>query len=352
MKMAHKFQIRQINLHHCKEATSVLRCNLDSGQTGVSLIQEPYLYKGMVRGLGSAGQLHYIAKDNLPVRACVYTYSNVNAILLQQFSNSDFVAVQIKYSKNSEVSTLICCSAYLPYDHVVPTPELLRIVKYCKDQNLNLLIGSDANAHHCSWGSSDINSRGEKLLEFIVESDLIILNRGNRPTFINKVREEVIDLTLCSSGLVDEISDWHVSQEFSFSDHQTICFSIFADKVKPIPFRNPRKTNWELYKRKLSWRLGEWNSCIRNVEDIEREVDNLTDSLIFSYEESCPLRVPGNRRKTPWFSKDLQELKAKCNKAWNHRHSDYESFKIHQRIFKKACRSAKRRSLMEFCESI
>ena len=348
----HKLKFKQINLHHCKEATSLLRCSLDSGQTGICLIQEPYFYKGGVRGLGEAGLLHCVTSNDGPVRACVFTNKCINAMLLKQFSSRDFVAVQIRYKSDGFNRVLIVCSAYLPYENSVPTPELEKITHYCKNNGLNLLIGCDANSHHIVWGSSDNNRRGEKLLEFLSASDLSILNRGNRPTFINRVRQEVIDLTLCSPSVEPEVSGWHVSQEYSMSDHQTICFSLSADKIPHVPFRNPRKTNWESFREKLVWRLGEWDCAIKNTIDIDAEVKNLTDSLIFSFHESCPLIMPKERKKTPWNFSNLKALKVACNTAWNRRHRCYEAFVESRKAYKKACRQAKRKSWREFCESV
>lgn len=161
----------QINLHHCKEATSVLRCDLDSGQTGISLIQEPYFFQGRVRGLGKAGSVHYVATGQKPARACVFVRKDVNSLFLKQFSNSDFVAVQIRYKENAEDKTIICCSAYLPYDETAPTRELVQIVNHCKQAEIDLLIGCDANSHHCVWGSSDTNQRGKNLFEYICQKN-------------------------------------------------------------------------------------------------------------------------------------------------------------------------------------
>lgn len=345
-------RFQQINLHHCKEASSVLRCSLDSGQTGVSLIQEPYFYKGAVRGLGNSGRVHCVLSSNRTVRACIFTHKSVNAMLLRQFSSCDFVTVQVRYHVDGRDCIVICCSAYLPYDGVVTPNELTRVTTYCSNRNLNLIVGCDANSHHLVWGSTDINTRGEKLMEFIVSSDLCLLNKGNRPTFINRIREEVIDITLCSPGLEPDVSDWHVSQEHSFSDHQTICFSLAADAVVPTPFRNPKRTNWVSYKEKLNWRLGEWRSVVTNTQDIENEVDNLTNSIMSSYYESCSLRRPVERKKPPWFGSNLDRLKVKCQQAWNQRHVDFEAFKASRKAYKKAIRQAKRNNWKEFCESV
>lgn len=345
-------KVLQINLHHCKEASSVLRCNLDSGHTGVSLIQEPYFYKNKVRGLGNAGLIHYVTDGQKPARACVFTRKDVNSLLLKQFSNSDFVAVQIRYLSNGREETLICCSAYLAYDGPVPTRELERVVDACKANGTNLLIGCDANSHHIVWGSSDINIRGRKLLEYMNATDLTILNRGCRPTFVNKVREEVIDLTLCSPGVESVISDWHVSTEVSLSDHQTIVFYINADVMKPTPFRNPRKTDWPSFGKKVEWRLGKWNKEVMNTRDIEEAVTDLTDSLIFSFNESCKLRLPKPQRKPPWYTTEVKELKHKCSRAWNARRHDWNAFRECRKAYKRAYRQAKRKSWRDFCESV
>ncbi len=266
---SYKLNFKQINLHHCKEAASELRGSLDGGQTGVSLIQEPYFYKDKVRGLGNSGLIHYVATPGESVRACVYTHNSVNSMLLKQFSSGDFVAVQIRFSRDGSDRKLVVCSAYLAYDKPIPSQELITIVEYCRDNNIQCLIGCDANSHHVIWGSSDTNKRGEKLLEFIIQSDLSILNRGNRPTFVNRQRSEVIDITLCSNMVENDVSDWHVSQTYSMSDHQTIIFSLFAEITSSVPFRNPKKTNWSVFRSTLECLMGEWKAEMENSGSLE-----------------------------------------------------------------------------------
>ena len=85
-------------------------------------------------------------------------------------------------------------------------------------------MGGDVNAHHTVWGSTDTNSRGEKLLEFIASTSMDIMNRGNSPTFVTKNRSEVLDITLATQNISNRISQWHVSNEDSLSDHREINF--------------------------------------------------------------------------------------------------------------------------------
>jgi hypothetical protein len=50
-------------------------------------------------------------------------------------------------------------------------------------------------------------------VEFLRTSSLEILNRGNEPTFCNGYRSEVTDITLGSTGLLENFGSWEVSME-------------------------------------------------------------------------------------------------------------------------------------------
>ena len=85
-----------------------------------------------------------------------------------------------------------------------PPPNILKALqKYCETKNFSLIVGSDCNSHHEIWGSSDTNNRGENLLDFIFNSNLHILNKGNTHTFADARRQEVLDNTLASNDIFD-----------------------------------------------------------------------------------------------------------------------------------------------------
>ncbi|XP_053968430.1 uncharacterized protein LOC128869853 [Anastrepha ludens] len=139
------------------------------------------------------------------------------------FTTTDLVAIWTKVPTDKGEHEVIIASAYLPGDEeTAPTRELVALVNYCKENHLRWIIGCDANAHHTIWGSTNINARGECLLEFLLRYNVSIVNRGNEPTFRNAIREEVLDLTICSPNVLSEVSNWHVSGEASMSDHSLI----------------------------------------------------------------------------------------------------------------------------------
>ena len=109
------------------------------------------------------------------------------------------------------------------------------------------VIGTDANAHHTVWGSSNVNTRGTDLLTYCASANLHICNVGNKPTFRMRKREEALDLTLINRNVENCISDWHVSDVPSFSDHMYIRFRVQSGTKRIKMIRNVRRTCWNKY---------------------------------------------------------------------------------------------------------
>jgi hypothetical protein len=93
--------------------------------------------------------------------------------------------MRITYTYGGRHEELTVASAYLPYDSDEPSPtkELRDITDYCQRRKKHLIIGCDTNTHNTLWGSTSTNPR-ESLMEFLVNSNLNILNHGNEPTFV------------------------------------------------------------------------------------------------------------------------------------------------------------------------
>jgi hypothetical protein len=85
----------------------------------------------------------------------------------------------------------------------------------CRAQGTHLIISCDAKSHHTSWGSTNINNRGESRFNYTMANGLDIMNRGNRPTFFTTNRQEVIDITIATFYAGNLIKDWHVTEEVS-----------------------------------------------------------------------------------------------------------------------------------------
>lgn len=192
-------KILQLNMHRSKDAALNLRRIFDEGHTDLAFLQEPWVYKNQIKGLNSKSReiWTWTGTRSTRPRACIVVSDKFQSSLLQEYSDADQVAIQMRVVRDGKEQNIIFCSVYMPFDspEAPPNIKLIELINFTKTNNLQLIIGCDANAHHLAWGSTDINSRGAKLLEFIASTDLEILNNGNEPTFVTRVRSP--DLSRC-----------------------------------------------------------------------------------------------------------------------------------------------------------
>lgn len=140
-----------------------------------------------------------------------------------------------------------------------------------------------------SWGSTNVNQRGDNLLEYILSTDLIILSPGNKPNFINKLRKEVLDISLCSPDLFSIIFDWNVTNYILTSDDKCINLKISFDTIPPLQFRNPAATNWHLFTNLIKGKLS--NAAHTCNPQTEQAIDSLAvlTKLLDRYIRDRPL---------------------------------------------------------------
>ena len=336
-----------------------------NGTALVALVQEPYFHKGMFY-LGNLINPNFTAfsKDGMTnaremPRACILINSALNAKLISELTTRDICTIEVtllidRINGNEIFRKYVYCSAYCPYEHQSPTDDLKKVVSYCDSQELPLILGCDANAHHIIWGSSDINRRGSDLMEYLSSTNLEILNVSNNPTFVRSDRTEVIDITLCSSVISQEIANWHVPSEESLSDHRFIYFEHLGKFLNSLTFRNPRSTNWDLYQEYLATRFQGYVPEITTPYELDEAVETTTELIVNSYKEACPLRtINVNRKSTPWWNTNLAKLRKECRRSWNRRRTaGFEAFKAARRAYRKATRAAERSSWKSYCTDI
>ncbi|KAL7726559.1 hypothetical protein ACLKA6_010424 [Drosophila palustris] len=213
-------------------ASDVLCCRFAKEDLDIAFLQEPWILSGKIKGLNTReGNLIYAYEQQRP-RAALLLNKKMTFVPLSQFITEDLVAVWAKVPTASGEQEAVLASAYFPGDSSdAPPREVSALVEYCQDKRIRWIIGCDANAHHTVWGSTDVNKRGECLLEFLVSKNISVLNRGDEPTFRNAIRGEVLDLTICSSNMLAFVSNWHVSGEVSMSDHQHIRASLLLGYI-------------------------------------------------------------------------------------------------------------------------
>ena len=345
----------QVNLHHAKGASSVLGRRFTKERLTAALIQEPWIHGNKILGLSTNnGRLIYCNTQSKP-RTAILLNKEANFSPITEFIQRDIVAINLEVPTAGGSQEIVVASAYFPGDKdEIPPPEVAALVRYCRTANKPFLIGCDANAHHTIWGSTDDNNRGEYLLEYLTSNHVIVCNEGNTPTFSNAIRQEVLDLTLCSASLAEKIKNWHVSDEPSLSDHRHIIFYIEASPLTREQFRNPRKTNWNLYKDHLTMSRTSCHINIRTPAELDIAAGDLQFRITEAFTANCPLTKRTACRDVPWWNDSLSNLRREARRKFNRAKitSNWDDYRASLTKYNAALRKAKRESRIKFCERI
>lgn len=317
---APKIMFTQINLHKAKEASGQLTNMLSQRHTCVAMVQEPWLFENSICGLSNSGRV--FCQAGVRARTCVIV-RGLLAELVPKHTSRDLTTIRIRWKDfEGTPKEMIVASAYLHGKDEVPNEALKDLVGDESLRGLELLIGCDSNSHHTLWGSRECDNRGYDLLDFLDRAGLDFANRGTVPTFVGARGHTVIDVTICSAGLVNSIRDWHVLEEDSLSDHRYIEFGLEGRGKEPVYSRNPRHTDWEKYGELLSQRLRDFPSQYGTPEQVDLAVEFLEEAITQSFQESCALTLRKEKKGDAWWNKHLDRLRTKTRKLFRKQKRD------------------------------
>lgn len=269
----------------------------------------------------------------------------------------DLAAVMLNADIDGVKRDIIIASAYFPgdSDSHPPTAEVKNLISFCTTQQIPYIIGCDANAHHSSWSSTNTNPRGESLFNYLLNVDACVANEGDSPTFSSNGRDEVLDITFCSSYLSPYIHNWHVSDERSLSDHNHILFNLRVNPDITERKRNPHKTDWNLFNDLVAYGSQALPTNFLSTNQLEDGANQLEDLLTNSFHSSTIIRgqnPTGNN--CSWWNSELTELRKETRRLWNKakKSGNFSHYKISLTLYNNAICNAKRTDWINFCDSV
>ncbi|CAG4985380.1 unnamed protein product [Parnassius apollo] len=259
------------------------------------------------------GYTIYQFQSNRPVKACILMKENSFSTLgISEYSNSNCSIVQI----NKAGKQIYLVSVYIePRNDIYDTMNQL---------------GDDFNGWHCLWNSKSNNKRGNIIANLVYTYNLDVCNQGTTPTFETIThgihRDSIIDLTLTSNSLVNQVMDWKVNLEICpSSDHNGIEFKLHLDdrsikKNKRLPtFRyHTTRINWENieenFKKEINKALPtQENICKLDTVQLEKFIVNMTLAIQTACNVTLP-RALSKKSQNPWLSTELENMKKKLIK--------------------------------------
>lgn len=347
--------ILQGNLQHAKAATFILLKRIEELRTDLVLIQEPWIsQQGQLCGLSAYKGMVFCCPSDEKPRAVIL--SQMVASALPGYQTRDLVAVSISLPDGKKG---VVASAYFPADESVPPKKVRELIALCEEKKWPVLIGCDSNAHHTIWRSSNINRRGKELLDFLLENDLRICNKGGRPTFSNAVRDEVLDLTICDSVMEPLVENWMVSNEESGADHKHILFRMSAGlSTEPKYVRNPKKTAWSNYREDLYFGVTAIpRITISNRNNLDFRVGQLSASMIQAFEANCPMTKVNGSPTLTWWNGDIERKRKETRRLYNKMKrsgskTDKEAYRRARNLYTQTIRVERQASYRRFTTEI
>ena len=324
-----------------------LNKKLDELDTYICLLQEPYCYKGKLAGLPQGTKvIPSPTVVELP-RASLITSSDLSTTELAHLCGTDLAVGQIDIGDKH----IVMASLYMDINEPLHSFELERLLKYCSDRQLDLLLFADTNAHSTLFGPKQ-NPRGDELECILARYGLEIANNSHVPTFRTVRAESCIDCTL-HVRLPVEIKDWRVDPSYDGSDHSTISFELNASSAKKEKIRNWDKADWDLFTDTL--RLDSFHiPQVIDQRKLDKLVSKLYNRLNNALDLACPLHEVGNKiQVNKWYDSSLEQLSRRVAKAYKKSCSsglehDRVKFRELANKYKKACVKKKREAWQDF----
>ncbi|KAJ8939473.1 hypothetical protein NQ318_022527 [Aromia moschata] len=193
---------------------------------------------------------------------------------------------------------------------------LHRLGRSVRQHRGRCIVAGDFNAKSIIWGAHANDQRGEMLVEWIGENNLMAMNDGLTPTFQRGVSSSYIDVTLVTSNLNNSIWDWRVSEEENMTHHNNIYYELQENRG-PDPVReiDTESKGWKIriermedFKNKIEEKMREYEWETKTPELITSTIVTICDKLFE--------KRGGNSRKRNvyWWNMEIGMMRTECTR--------------------------------------
>lgn len=351
-------KILQINLNHSKDAQDVCTKYMNDKNIGIVCISEPHRHPENYQWIAAKEGLAAILWNPNAFKGNVKTMITSKNYVIAQVDEITVVSIYISPNINIR-----------KFENIIDrlTMDLAEMT------NKKMIICGDFNAHSSTWNSKKESARGNIINEWMATMNLEIINRGRKPTCIRAQGKSIVDISMITTKLTENIKYWKVLDRETLSDHRYIIIEIAELKNKHINSREKKKqTNiltkieintrwkWEKINEDLfsalmtgyEWTAGEDDEPELQAENIKKEIIRICKATI------PRIRGKSTKRKCYWWSERLTEIHGECNKlrrAYMRRNKngkalngeEYKEWKHKQKEYRQEIRKAKREAWKE-----
>lgn len=321
--------IMQHNLNRNPRAMDEMYIKAKENNVDIVLIQEQML--------NSDGTIKKVRRDTryyqnatvLSRSAVLFLKPTIRNSFLKDLSNDDIITTEIQMNDGR----LILSSIYLPsntdiHHHL----DLMTTIATAHNHDFVIFSG-DTNCRHSMW--EDLyTSRGQLLVDFILDNDLVLFHSNKSTYQHNDGRSSNIDLTITNRRAAQLITSWKSLPFNIFSDHtpQVFSFNIqmrdTSDRARfTTRIYNETGADWDEYRKMFKpHQLGLLSDDTDQCET-EREIDDIVSRLTDVFKQAADSSLPKKRKpssrhtnsNTPyWWTQELSML-YKCTRRMKNR---------------------------------
>lgn len=235
------------------------------------------------------------------------------AIMIEELSDNDTVTINLEVINDDKTEQIILINGYCPSqidgkdNNTVLNENMLKAIKFAEDKQRECVICIDSNAHHPAWGESRLNDRGLNLAADILGHNLFVCNEGDEYTWSsmrgNTMATSIIDVTLCSAGILNSISEWKVVDGIH-SDHRAITFNIAKGRRVLGEAYSKISTKWDGFIKDLEGKFGNSETYISDITTLDEFANSFRDKLISAYENNTSIiKIKGS--KAEWADREI-----------------------------------------------
>ena len=349
----------------------------------VFALQEPAIVSKKLVNIKNVIQImdtKCMSRKRKPVnpRAAIICSIHLNMWPVAELCTRDMAVGLLKGSNLGDiyVVSLYCDGAA----HKAVPEEFRRFRKIAKKENKQVLLLMDSNSHsETLWSSKKTCARGREWERYINhDPDLLISNIGDHFTFMSQRGQTLIDVTMATAKVDENITHWSVVDCVTNSDHLAIEMLLHINGAWNLPpaswdFGN-KKFDKDLFVLKMESNSGDSDGDrFWDPETLDRQGQSFIDDMTQALDLTCPLkRRSTNIARPGWFDTECKRLLKRCKQIrqylrnWFRKRRrrglpDFESnkqkytwndYQSCRRAFRKRCRRVKRRHWRRFITGI
>lgn len=289
-------KVIQINLNHCEAAQDLMIQMIHENNIDVAIVSDPYKIPN-----SSTWTTDQYASS------AILTCGKYPFQKLQSTKTDGYVIAKINGV------TFYSCYAPPRWPHSYYEDMVDNLVEDAKN-NKPVVIAGDFNAWAVDWGSRCTNQRGQTLLEAFSQLDVTLGNVGYATTFRRQGGTSIIDITFTSHQFAANL-DWHVSEEFTQSDHQAVFYTLNQNRImRSRPLHRERATGWVTKDFEEELFCVAFQDTIIRSGTASEKATNLMKQLKLACNATMRKRAAfkGKTKETYWWNDEIRLTRSEC----------------------------------------